>query len=76
MSRETREGWPLQSVETEVKRDAKRTNERGPILVGTRDFCSSLAALVGPVQNIFYSLYTVSIPLSTSQSKLAGSRAG
>jgi hypothetical protein len=53
VSRKTREGWPLLTVETEVKRDSKRTNERGPFLVGTRDFCSSLAALVCPVQNIF-----------------------
>ncbi len=31
---------------------------------GTRDFCSALAALVGPVQNIFSPPYTISIPLS------------
>jgi len=36
----------------------------------TRDFCSVLAALVGTVQNIFTSLYTISIPLSSSPSKL------
>ena len=43
--------------------DSKSTNERGPSLVGllglsraeTRDFCPALAALVGPVQNIFSS---------------------
>jgi hypothetical protein len=28
-------------------------------VVGTRDFCHALAALVGPVQNIFSSPYTV-----------------
>ncbi len=36
--------------------DSKRTNERGPILVGSwacRAACFGLAALVGPVQNIF-----------------------
>jgi hypothetical protein len=43
---------------------------------GTRNFCSALAALVGPVQNIFFSL-TISIPRSPLASKLgAGSRAG
>jgi hypothetical protein len=50
--------------------------KRGPFLVGwscrvrTRDFCSALAALVGPVQNIFSSPYTISIPLSPSPCKL------
>jgi hypothetical protein len=29
------------------------------IRAGTRDFCPSLAALVGPVQNIFSSPYTI-----------------
>jgi hypothetical protein len=36
---------------------------------GTRDICSALATLVGPVQNIFSSRYTISIPLSPSPSK-------
>jgi hypothetical protein len=51
--RETREGWPLLTVETEANGDS-------PWLVcwachaGTRDFCSALAALVGPIQNIFF----------------------
>ncbi len=59
-SRETREGWLLLTFETEVNGDSKRTNERSSFLVvrwacraGTRDFCSALAAPVGPVQNIF-----------------------
>jgi hypothetical protein len=39
---------------------------------GTRDFCSALAALVSPVQNIFSSPYDVSIPLFLSPSKLGG----
>jgi hypothetical protein len=30
---ETREGWPLLTVETEVNGDSKSTNERGPSLV-------------------------------------------
>jgi hypothetical protein len=33
--KETRERWPLLTVETEVNRDSKRTNERGPSLVGS-----------------------------------------
>jgi hypothetical protein len=37
---------------------------------GRRDFCSALAALVGPVKNIFSSPYTSSILLSSSSSKL------
>jgi hypothetical protein len=62
-TRETREGWPLLTVETEVNGDSKITNEKGPSLVGslgllcggTKDICSfALAALVGPVQNIFF----------------------
>jgi hypothetical protein len=38
----------------------------------TGDFCIVLAALVGPVQNIFFLtvLYIISIPLSPSPSKL------
>jgi hypothetical protein len=35
---------------------------------GTGDFCSALAALISPVQNIFFSHgNTISIPLSTSE---------
>ncbi len=44
--------------------DSKSTNERVlPWLVrwacraGTRDFCSALAALVGPVQNFYFSSF-------------------
>jgi hypothetical protein len=36
-TRETRVGWPLQSVETEVNGDSKRKNDRGPSLVGSLD---------------------------------------
>ncbi len=61
-TRETTEGWPLLTVETEVNGDSKRTNESCLFLVGSlgigragaRDFCSVLAALVSPVQNIFF----------------------
>jgi hypothetical protein len=55
--REAREGWPLLIVETEVNWDS---DQRGPFLLvrctcraGTRDICSALAALVGPVKSIF-----------------------
>ncbi len=34
---ETREGWPLPTVETEVSGDSKSTNERGPFLVNSLD---------------------------------------
>jgi hypothetical protein len=54
--------WPLLAVETEVKWGLKEeTNEMGLFLVGSlglsyqyNSFCSALAALVGPVQNIFF----------------------
>jgi hypothetical protein len=35
MDRETRDGWPLLTVETEVNGDSKSTIERGPFLVGS-----------------------------------------
>jgi hypothetical protein len=35
MTRETREGWPLLTVETGVNVDSKRTNERDPSLDGS-----------------------------------------
>jgi hypothetical protein len=35
VSRETREGWPLLTVETDVNGDSKNTNERNPFLVGS-----------------------------------------
>ncbi len=60
-ARETRERCPLLTVEIEVN-GIQRVQMKGalPWLVswacraGTRDFCSTLAALVGPVQNIFF----------------------
>jgi hypothetical protein len=36
--RETREGWPLLTVGTEVNGDLKSTNETGPPLVDSLDF--------------------------------------
>jgi hypothetical protein len=35
VARETREVWPLLTVETEVNGNSKSTNERGPFLVGS-----------------------------------------
>ncbi len=35
LTRETREGLPLLTVETEINGDSKSTNERGPSLVGS-----------------------------------------
>jgi hypothetical protein len=35
LTRETREGWPLLSVETEAHGDSRSTHERGPSLVGS-----------------------------------------
>ncbi len=35
LDKETREGWLLLTVETEVNGSSKSTNERGPSLVGS-----------------------------------------
>jgi hypothetical protein len=43
---------------------------------GTRDFCSALAALLGPGQKIFSSPCTISVHLSHRPANLEGSRAG
>jgi hypothetical protein len=50
----------LLSVETDVNGDSKSTNERGSAMGGLlgmscwyKNFCSALAALIGPAQNIF-----------------------
>jgi hypothetical protein len=58
-TRDTRERWPLPTVETEVNGDSKSTYERGPSWsvcwahsADTRDFFA-LAAQVGLVQNMF-----------------------
>jgi|688.fasta_scaffold460044_2 hypothetical protein len=61
MIRETREGWPLLTVKTEANGDSKSTNERGPSSVTVIGFLMPvqaifvlLAAVVGPVRNIFF----------------------
>jgi hypothetical protein len=46
LSKETREGWPQLTVETEVNGDSKSTNERG-------SFLGWFVGLVVPVQEIF-----------------------
>jgi hypothetical protein len=74
---ETKEGWPQLTVKTEVNGDSKRTNEKGPSLVGSlglscvsiryKRFCSALVQY----KILFSSLYTILvIPLSPSPSKL------
>jgi hypothetical protein len=76
-SRETREGWPLLTVETEVSGDSKSTNESGPSLTGSlglwclvQEICPALAALVGPVQIIFF--LTVHYSNSLGQAAVLG----
>jgi hypothetical protein len=77
----------LSTAEAETNGDSKSTKERGPSSVGslgsslhdcTRDFCPALAALVGPVQNIFSLPYTtcISIHCPHHPASLTGSRAG
>ncbi len=55
MARETREGWPLVAISTEVNGNSRSSYERGPSLIGswacsagTGDFCPALAALFCP----------------------------
>ncbi len=84
--RETREGWPLLTVETEVNGGSKSTNERCLSLVGsfrcagTRDFYPALIAQVSQVQNIcfffalhYFTLY-VPIALQPGQAVVQGRR--
>jgi hypothetical protein len=78
-------GFPTVAVETEENGDSRSTTyERGPLLVGfwacrvsTRELCSTLTALVGPVQNIFFPRRTLFQFLCTHRpASWAGSRAG
>jgi hypothetical protein len=50
VSRETREGWSLLTIETEVNGDSKSTNEKGPSLVGSSGW---VVGLVVTVQETF-----------------------
>jgi hypothetical protein len=56
-SRETKEGWPLLAVETDVNGDSKSANERGPSLVGSMgsscQYTRFFSAVVGQIQNNF-----------------------
>jgi hypothetical protein len=55
VTRDTREGWPLLTVEIEANGDSKSTNDRGPSLVGSLD-------LLCPVQEILSRLGCSSQP--------------
>ncbi len=76
--------WPLLTVETETNGNLWSTNEGVlPWLVrcahraGKRDFYPALAALVSPVENIFFlTLHYFNLCISTTQQPgWAGSRA-
>ncbi len=65
-------GWPLPIVETETNRGLQEYIWKGTFLgwlfswarcASTREFCPALATLVGPIQNIFSSLYIVFFPI-------------
>ncbi len=68
---ETREGWPLLTVETETNGHSRSTNERGPSLVGSLNSLCRYKRLLSSLScsshqsaqyKIFFSsLYTVSV---------------
>jgi hypothetical protein len=64
-TRETREGWPLMTVETKTNGDLWSIKRVLPWLVrwarraGTRCFYPASAALISPVQNIFLTAHLV-----------------
>jgi hypothetical protein len=72
--RETREGWPLLTIETEANGDSKRAVswlDRWVCRAGTRDFLFCLGCSCRPSTKYFFSSsYIISIPLSPSASKL------
>jgi hypothetical protein len=82
--RETREGWILPTVETEVNWDSKSTNERGPSLVGSlglscryKRFLFCLGCSSRPITKLFFpnpKLFQCLCPICTAS--WAGSRAG
>ncbi len=62
-TRETREGWPLLAVETEVNGESENTNERGPSLGGSlglscryKNFFSCLGCSSRPSKKFIFSL--------------------
>ncbi len=72
LAKENREGWPLQTVETEVNGDSKRRNERGSFLVNSlslsyrykRFLLCCLDALVDPGQNLFFLALCTFVPIA------------
>jgi hypothetical protein len=81
-TRETREGWPLLTVETEVNGDSKSTNKRGPSLVGSLDsscrynrFLSCLGCPSQPSANYYFpyrTLFKFISPQATQQPGQSG----
>jgi hypothetical protein len=58
---QAKEGWPLLTVETEVNGDSKKTNERGPFLVGllglsnrNNEFLFCLGCSSRPIKKYFF----------------------
>jgi hypothetical protein len=76
ITRETRKGWPLQTVETDANGDSECTYDRGPALVGSLgSSCRykrflSWAALIGQLENIIPHTYSISFYLSPFPSNL------
>jgi hypothetical protein len=81
-SRETREGSPLLTVETDENRDSKCRNERGLSLVDGSldsscrynriDFCLALAPLFSTVHNIIFltaHFFTLKVPSASNLSR-------
>ncbi len=70
--RETIDGWPLQTVETEANGDLWSKNESCPSLVGSLgSSCRYTRFLFCPLQNIFFlTLQTFSFYVSSSLSHL------
>ncbi len=82
--RKTIEGWPLLTV-LKLRWMGTQGVQMKVVLVGcfrwacragTRKFCPALAALVGPIQNIFFLTVHSSIHCPYRQASWAGSRAG
>ncbi len=78
-ARDTREGWPLLTVETEARWGLKVYKWKGSfcgwfvelVVLVQEDICSALAALVSPVQNIFFlTVHYVQFVCPPSPSKL------
>ncbi len=74
--RETREGWPLLTVETEVNGDSKSTNKRVLLVPVQEISVLPLAVLVGPEQKIFPYRTLFQFLCPQRPASWAGSRAG